>query len=316
MVVGALMVACLCRDRQALRASVFGLLIAGIWVSVSVFLTSYGVLHGAAVTDFNEATWLRSEAFGQMPRGTNPNALATFCVLGAVVALGLALPTSILHRRYLLLGISLFCLLANFLTLSRTGAVIVIISSTAIIFASEVKWYKAVPLAGVIAVIVIIWIPDAVWSRMQFSTEAIEDKQEGRARVYTASVQNLPEYWMIGVGADRFYASWALENGFRGGGSHNCFFQVTIYWGLSGLLALGAMVWQAYRCLPKRYGDDAMALCLLGIAVSLFLLMQAMHNIYSKELSLGLGILVGTCQGVWSKGRSVIGIIRTKAPIP
>jgi hypothetical protein len=315
MVAGAVMVACLCRDRQALRLSIFGFLIAGIWVSVFVFLRSYGVLYVADVTNFSEATWVRSEVFGQMPRGTNPNTLATFCVLGSVVALGLALTTSLPYRRYLLLGISLFCLVANFLTLSRSGAVIVIISSTAIIFASEVRWYKTVPLAGAMVVIVMIWVPHAVWSRMAFSTQADEDRQEGRARVYTTSIKTLPEYWMIGVGAERFYKFWALENGFQGTGSHNCFIQVTIYWGLLGLLALVAIIWQAYRCLPKRYGDDAMALCLLGIAISLFLLMQVMHNLYIKELSLGLGILVGTHQWVWAKGRGIIGIIRAKAPI-
>jgi hypothetical protein len=305
MAAGAVIVACLCRDRRALRVSIFGFLIAGVWVSIFVFLTSYGVLQESTATNFSEASSLRGEVFGEMPRGTNPNALSLFCALGAVVALAFALTASIPYRRYLLMGVSLFCLLAAFLPLSRGGVAIAIVSSATVMFASEAKWGKIILATSAIAVIVMMWVPDAVWSRMTFTTQSYEDQQEGRTRVYTAAIKHLPNYWTTGVGAGHFWEDWGETHGFsayedaRAAGAHNCFLQVTIYWGLLGLLAFVGVLWQAYRCLPTCRGGDALTLALLGIAVSLLLLTQLGHTLYSKEFSLALGLIVGAHRWIW-----------------
>jgi hypothetical protein len=70
------------------------------------------------------------------------------------------------------------------------------------------------------------------------------------------------------------------------------FLQVTIYWGLVGLLALVVVIWQGYRCLLHTGKGDALALGVLGIAVSALLLMPFISELYYKGFSLCLGILV------------------------
>ena len=85
-------------------------------------------------------------------------------------------------------------------------------------------------------------------------------------------------------------------------GAHNAFIQVTIFWGLAGLLMLIVVVYLAYRCLPRGGGKDVLVLCLYGIAVALLLQMMVAHGLAAKEYSLGLGLLVGGHRWIWPKG--------------
>ena len=99
---------------------------------------------------------------------------------------------------------------------------------------------------------------------------------------------------------------WRAQHRFTGRtgvvGAHNCFFQVTIYWGLAGFLALLTVIWQAYRYCPKHCGNDTLALSLLGIVVSVGLMLLIVPNLYSKPFSLGLGLLVGARYWIWPTG--------------
>jgi O-antigen ligase len=129
---------------------------------------------------------------------------------------------------------------------------------------------------------------------------------EARARIYTAAVEHFPEYALTGVGVGNFWGAWGRHSNYAYGrgvlGSHNVFIQVTIYWGLIGLLALIAVVWQAYRCLPRHCGSDTLSLQLLGISVAVLIWALTMHNLYAKEFSLVLGLLVGARRQIWPKG--------------
>ena len=77
--------------------------------------------------------------------------------------------------------------------------------------------------------------------------------------------------------------------------------QVTLYWGLLGLLAFLALIWQAYRCLPRRYRADPLGLCLLGLAIVLMVKSFFSHNLERKELSIVLGLLTGTNLWIWQR---------------
>jgi hypothetical protein len=306
MLLGGVMIAVLCRDRRALRTAIAGYIIMGMWISVYVFLIAYGTLSGAELMNFEEASLVRGEVFSDNPFQANLNGMAFMSGQGALAALVLALAARAAQRRYLFLGISLFCFVAAFLPLSRSGAAIVVVSTGAVVIASKVRFGKLFFVGCAFAIAIIALVPDAVWRRMTFSTETYEGEGEARARIYSRFFEHIPDYGISGVGAGDFVTAWAYNNGFsnRRGviGAHNCFFQVTIYWGLLGVFALLAVVWQAYRCLPKP-GGDAMVSFLIGIAISLLLLMQVMHNVYAKEFSLGLGLLVGANRWIWPQGR-------------
>jgi O-Antigen ligase len=307
-IAGAIIVASLCRDRQALQAAIYGCLVAGVWMSVLLFFTSFGALSGATATNFNEATRLRSQVFAENPLEANLNFMGFIAAQGTAVALALALTTRSSHRRYLLLGITAMCFVATFLPLSRSAIVIVILACGAILFAYGAKQLRTLMIAIILGATMVIWVPDAVFSRLTFSTESYHGKMEARARVYTAAIEHLPEYAMTGVGVGNFYGQWGMQSGFfslaRGSvtGPHNWYFAVAIYWGVGGLLALLVMIYQAYRCLPRRCSADPLGLCLLGIAVSLFLFTMVQHVLANKVVFLGLGLLVGVRLWIWPYG--------------
>jgi hypothetical protein len=305
MIVGAIIVASLCRDRSALCAAMHGYLIAGMWLSVYFFLTSFYALSGATATDFHAASRVRSEVLADSPFHAN---LAPFSTTnGAVVALASTLTAHAPHRRYLFLGIAVFCVIAGFLPLSRGGIVIMIGSLAAVMFAGGVWRGRTILMASVIGAAIVMWVPDVVWSRLTFSTETRQGYTEARARIYTAAVEHFPEYAMTGVGVGNFWGAWGRHSNYGHGhfgvtGAHNIFIQITIYWGLAGLLALIAVVWQAYHCLPRHCGSDALSLQLLGVSVAALIMSLSLHNLYIKDFSLVLGLLVGARRWIWPKG--------------
>ncbi len=308
MIGGAVCVAVFCRDRAGLAAGLYGYLAAAVWVSIVLYLTSYGVLQEVgSTTSFREATNLRAE----LDTGfrANKNALAFVCVQGAIVAIALSLAGQFKHFRIPLLGIGIFCLVAAFLPMSRGAIAIGFVSAATILYAHGVKQAKVLIFLAIVGLGIYILVPDAVWSRMTFSTQVSDSgRMEARAHVYTTAFNRLPEYIMAGVGAGNYYGGWALEKGFvvgvRGGlvGAHNSLLQITIFWGMFGLFMYLWLIWLVYRSIPLRCGRDEFSLTLLGIMVSLGMFIFESHVFYDKHFAFGIGMLVGARQWIWPRG--------------
>ena len=310
MIGGALCVAVLCRDRSALTVILCAYIVTALWTSVVLFSTGYGTLQGSPAEDFGEATELRQEAFGHRTMGADLNGLAIYCAQGAIVSFALSLSDRLKHLRLLLVGISAFCLIASFLLMSRGAAAISLVSFAIILYAHGVKHGKALILVLVLGVGVYAVVPDAVWSRMVYSTETRDGKMEARASLYDASLNRLPEYIMAGVGWGNFLQKWGLEKGFARHGdqglhvqpAHNSPLQITINWGILGLGMFLLIVWCAYRSVPLDCGRDGLSLAVLGIMVSLGLSLLHTHSFYAKEFSFPLGMLVGSRRWIWPNG--------------
>jgi hypothetical protein len=307
MIMGAILIASVSRDVRALKIAFSGYIVAGLWLSVLLFLTSYGAIQQTDASSFDEASKLRAEVFAESPIRADLNTMAFSAGQGAVVAIAWALMAPTAFLRNVLLGSGLFCLVASFLPLSRGGAAITLISCATVLYGVGIRGAKSLLLVAVSATILWSVVPQAVWSRMSFTFEEREGKQEGRALVYQAAIDHLPEYFFTGVGAGNFWSSWGAKTAFKGtssrvSGSHNSLFQVTLYWGIGGLLTLLLIYWQAYRCLPRRGKWQVASLCLLGISVSILLYSQVVHTIYAKEFSIGLGLLAGSSCWIWPTG--------------
>jgi hypothetical protein len=306
MFVAAIFVASLCRDRRALHASLYGFIIASVLISLLLFATSYGALRQATATNFSEASRIRGAALEDIEE--NLNALSIFVSQGAAVALALALMARSPRRCNLFLGITLFCAVAAFLPMSRSGIIILGASCATVMFAYGVRHVRVLLIAAVLAVGGLIWVPGAVFARLTFTQEFHEGAGGSRTRLYKAAIDHLPEYVLTGVGAGNFWGPWGERTAFYASahrvvyGAHNAFIQVTIFWGLTGLLMLIAVVYLAYRCLPRGGGKDVLALCLYGIAVVLLLKMMVSHGLGSESNALGLGLLVGGHRWIWPKG--------------
>lgn len=327
MIGGAVCLAVLCRDRAALTAGLYGYIAAALWVSAYLYLTSYGVIQDMGeATSFHQASKVRAEAFADKSLQANVNALAFVCSQGAIVAFALALVGRVKHRRILLLGIATFCLVAAFLPMSRGAAVISLVSFGAILYVQGVSHGKTLIFAFVLGLGLYVFVPDAVWSRMAFSTESRDGKMEGRAWIYTTALNRLPEYVVAGVGAGNYYNKWGFEKGFgkeQGGslavyGAHNSLLQITIFWGLLGLLMYLWIIWCVYRSIPLRCGRDELSLALVGIMVSLSLWLMMSHGFSDKSFACGLGMLVGARRWIWPTGivsAAEVGKIPANSPI-
>ena len=303
---GSVFLACLCRDRKALRSAMYGYLIVGVYTSYFLF-GSYGALSGATALDYGEGDRLRSAVFEENALDANLNNLAFFAAQGAGVALALALTARSNWSRYLFLGVALACCVGSFLPMSRGGVVILCGVCASGMLAYGVNRSRTLVIAILFGATMLILVPPAVLSRLTFSTEVDEHgRMEGRAGVYTAFFHHLPEFVMTGVGAGNFWGPWGSQSRYANSrgkaiGAHNVFFQITIYWGLPAVFALLAIIWQAYSCLPGRYGDDGLAIAVLVIAISLLLWSLQVHNFYDKAFAIGIGLLVGAQQWIWPK---------------
>jgi hypothetical protein len=232
MVGGAIFVATLCRDRPAITACLYGYIGAGLWLAVVLFGSSYGALQSISASDYTEASVARSNVMSKVPIKANPNGMAFNCVQGGVIALAFALRCNRLYQRALFLAIAVLSLVASSLAMSRGGIAIGLVSCGIVLYVYGWKHGTAWLLVGVLACCVLIMVPSAVWTRMEFSVEGDTDQLDSRSFLYSMAMQTYAEYALMGVGSGNSEAAlgdWST-------GVHNSFIQITINWGLIGLL--------------------------------------------------------------------------------
>ena len=315
MFVGAVVIATLCRDIRALKVCILGHILLGILMSVYLSLSLYGMLQGATATDFNEASTLRGELDDTL--GMNLNAYPFFIAQGVAAALAIALMSRSAFIRYSLFGIIVLGFIASFLPLSRSGTAAMLVTCMAVVLAyvranrgaSFQRFIRIIAVILGLGMCTLLWVPHAVYSRLTLpSATRYEESSDPRVRLYNAALAHLPEYWLVGVGVGNFWGPWGKRSQYQRGrgvlGAHNYFIQSTIYWGLPGLLSLISIVYYAYKCLPKKYGDNPLSLAVFGITVPLFLFMWTSNSFYAKNFSLVFGILVGTQHWIWSAGKT------------
>jgi O-Antigen ligase len=317
MYIGAVVIATLCRDTRALRVCIFGYILVGIYLALYLFVFFYGGLQGATATDFNEASRVRAEVFQDESLGVNLNRLPFFIAQGIAAAIAIALTSRSTFARYSLFGITTLCFIASFLPLSRGGTALTLMTCMAVVLAygranrgaSFQRFIQIIVLMLGLGMCMLLWVPQSVFSRLTVPATAPDGTADARTKVYEAAWVHLPEYGLTGVGSGNFWGPWGRRSGYsRSGrgvlGAHNCFIQITIFWGLPGLLSLISVVYYAYKCLPKEYGNDPLRLAVFGVVVALFGLMLVMQSLAFKGFSFGLGILVGTQRWIWPAGET------------
>lgn len=313
MLVGGILIATICRDRLALKCAFYGRLLGSMILAILLFTSSYGSLSHAKADDYKEAQMLRGRTFSESTVQTDINTVSFLIVQGALIALAFAVSTKAPSRHYFFLVIAGFCALASLLSMSRGGLVILLLSSAVVLFYRGIMSPKAIITGVILTISVIPLIPDSVLSRFTLSqTRAyLEGGEElkSRERVYTAIIEHLPEYFVTGVGINNF-DDWGMQTGLwdpktmHVSRAHNCYAQITIYWGVTALLAYLMLIWKAYRSLPIQYGTDPLRLSLLGIAVSVLLETMVIHGIQRKEFSIALGLIVGCHLWIWPPVRA------------
>lgn len=306
MVVGAILVAALCRDRESLQAGLYGFVFSSVYVSLVLFFSSYEVLASAQVQNYQEASHLRDAAVLDNPLKTNANQLGFIIAQGAVVALVLALAGRTVLQRVILFGICAFCFIGTFLPISRSGVIILFVASGAVMYVKGIVNPRVIIGTVLMLGVMALWVPDAIWTRFTVSTEVNDQGrvEDSRVFLYGKVAEHLPDVVLTGVGINHYYGKWGERHGFdKLGigviGTHNCFTQVAMYWGVFGVLALLALFYQACKYLPPRYDSDPLRLAILGLSVAMLLKTLIMHQLYDKGFTLTFGLLVGTSYWVW-----------------
>ena len=322
MFIGAIVIATLCRDIKALKLFMFGCILAGVVASFYLFLSVYSPLQGIKASSFQEASSVRAEVFSDesmQVKQVNSFALSNSVPPATAAALALALMSRSTFVRYSLFGITALCFIASFLPFSRGFIASTLLACMAVVLAygranrgaSFQRFIQIIAVILGLGMCMLLWVPPAVFARLTVpSGTAYEGSTDPRAKLYNAALAHLPEYWLVGVGAGNFWGPWGQRNGFllpgkRGVlGVHNAFVQLMIYWGLPSLLLLIIIIYYAYKCFPKKCGDNPFSLAILGFTVTALVLMWVSHNLYSKSYSLALGILIGSRCWLWPAGET------------
>ena len=300
MILGGVGVASLCRDRSALYSCMSGYVLGSLFLAPILILTLFGVLSAANVTDYQEASVMRIGISHKTGLQSNLNSMAISLAQGTLVALVLAIFAKTSFKKIGFLGLTFVFGLATFLPMSRSGVLILFVSIVTILYVHGALNPKVILMCLVLSVGLLAVIPNAVLTRLTISTEqtAGGNYEDSRMGLYTAAIQSLPEYILTGVGESAFFGEWGISHGMWGA-LHNCFLHVSVLWGLPALFAFLALVWQAYRCLPKRSGADPLRLCILGLAVSALCWTFFTHGFEGKHFSLILGMLAGADLRIW-----------------
>jgi len=306
---GALTIALFCRDRKSLQACLYGILCGSCIVSVVLFLTTYGVLSGAQAEDFKEVNRIRAEAFSNNVLESDLNMMALQVGQGFLIALAFMITARSKLQFLIFLIIGAFNLITSFLPISRGSIAIIFISAMIMIYAYGMLKSRIVIIASVFLFCAFLFIPEVVFVRFVVDTETKDGQYtEGRTRVISAALEELPNFIMTGVGIKNFYGDWGRMTSFAKqdgsiSGAHNCFIQVAIFWGLPGLITLILIVFQTYKCFPKASNLDPLYLSLLGISTSTFFETFVVHTLESKSFSITLGLIIGSSMWVYRKNK-------------
>jgi O-antigen ligase len=153
-------------------------------------------------------------------------------------------------------------------------------------------------MAAAIGAALFLLVPSAFLARLSFDPVSSSGKRDARTVVWDASMNSLSEYFWRGVGEHAFATSWGPSHGFaRDGvvlGAHNAYVQITIFWGVAGLMALLTMlilVWRARGAIARRINSAANLATVWVVLLALRL--SFTHSLYDKSFAVLIGTIVG-----------------------
>jgi len=314
---GGVVIASMCRGKLALNTAICGYMIGTAIMATILIASSYGNVSSAAMySNVSSIAFERNRVFSNSFLQDNLNQIAFFASQGSIMALAFVLKSSG-ARRAIFTCICLLCTVATFLPMSRSGMIVMALGIMAIGYAYGLAKPQVIGLIAIIAIIIIIAVPDVALKRMKFSFErnvATGVYEDSRTPVYGAVIHHFPDYIWTGVGIGNFYKNWGKKSQFAkfGGvsGPHNCYAQAAINWGILSLLALIGVIWRAYKRFPKNDCKDSIYLSLVGLSVGAIVWSMTTQCIEGKEFSVILGFLAAA--DMWSLPKLNIKVPRTR----
>ncbi|MFO7541118.1 MAG: O-antigen ligase family protein [Chloroflexota bacterium] len=312
------------RSRISLRAVVWALIFAGIWMGT---LTTYQQLTGT----FDNTYWGFAQTevkniVGQVSdhRAGGPLASPNFYAMILVVLVPLALDR-LWHEkqwglRFLALWAFLTCLLSIIFTFSRGGFVALVVVLALMLMR---KSLKPLHLLLSLALLLVAWqfIPtnytERIYTTLNLLPGSGEDARNevsfrGRTSEVLVAWQIFTDHPILGVGRNnykRYYQEYAQPLGWDNRreerSAHNLYLETAAETGLIGLAALGAIVgmalWCAYQTQKTflragQYDEAAIVYALLVALVGYLVASNFLHGAFPRYFWLMIGILLALPQ--------------------
>jgi len=308
-VLGSVVYASLCRDRTALRLIIYSYILTSLLLSIGLIVTSFGLMRIIEVGNIQEAGAVRQEIYVERPLGMNWNKMAVVISQGAIIALIVANSKRSMIYTWVFYALAFLSAIGVFLTMSRSGAAILIITALYVTFLiGRIRLKNFVSLILIVVVLAYL-IPSTAVSRYEFTDWSLFESPDARMKLLRAAIDHFPEYALSGVGSGNYWGLWGRLSGFGGTHgvlcAHNYFIQVWVYWGILAFLCVLLICWMARKYLPRNVGSDELKLGVKSMLFLLFVYMFTASVIRDKSFAIGIGILVGSNIWVFAKKRLI-----------
>lgn len=301
MTFGIFCIAVLCRDRTSIEIALFTFILASALQSVILISGSFHLLKGFTAFGFYDASRARIEAFEEIFLRGNLNEISYFSSIGALIGMIWIYYEKQNWKRWLIIGLTVPSILGVFFPASRTGALIFFASTLIFFLKTKVNLRKWILPAGLLALLLIVAIPDVIWVRLSSIIHLSElQESDSRTKVFSAIISHVDQYLFTGVGSGNYWHGWAVSAGITNRfttdiamAAHNAFFQLWMYWGLPAMLSFCLLIWIFSKAVDRNISGDRIKTSLYIFVLMIPMIFLFYHSFYHKSFSIGLGMLIG-----------------------
>jgi O-antigen ligase len=298
----AALIATVASNRVAFRRILLAMAVVCCFLAIYLIYNFYGSV-SLQVTSETAASNLRDSTLREMSLATGINILGYTVGMGAVIALTHFILTKRKLLRVVWGGVYVLCAVGCFIPLSRGALIALVLGSILVISRNLSSFIRPGRMLLFVAVVAFLFsvVPDALterYSTLKPRQEVANEKPEARAKLLTATLESMPQYWRFGIGSGNYWKQWGRANGFGTLGPHNGFLAAWIFFGLPGFLLLCLTCFAAVRACPSREDKSFESAVLFGFLGMGFVWLLFTHSLYLKPFSVILGLLVGSAMEV------------------
>jgi putative inorganic carbon (hco3(-)) transporter len=265
--------------------------ISGIFVGLNLVFFGYSILLGGNATSFNDASIIRDRIVENISINQDINNLAFNQGLSSLLGAVFFFISDKKRKKYFYLVALLITFMGMIVTMSRGGLITVIGTVVFTIYYFKISVTKKILFPILFLFILVLVTPSAYFSRFNINLSKDVAKQEGRARVFNSSVDALVDEGLLGVGEGNYWSVWGKSSKLakyygqkiRVIGTHNLFFQITLNWGIIGILLFLMVIYTIISYRPSRYNNDTESYLFIVVFISSLLYMAQIHNLQTKD---------------------------------
>ncbi len=299
-VFGVLVVAAVARDARTMRAAAQGIVLGGVFVAVTLTLSSWSSFASLAEADATATSQARTEALDGTVLGAGSiNTAAIFTSAAGAVAIAMALTATNRSARAAYAAASLTCYVGAAFSVSRGALLSGVVAGLVAVFSQRRHLGRRAVTVVLVVFALFLVLPGSVFGRVTNSSlETPGGKKESRLVLWEAVGQTLDQTFLLGVGAGVYSkGGWAVDNGFAPGGgrvpgTHSSVTQMLVFWGIVPVGFFLAFVVLLFTKLREGRAPPELRLPVTAFLVALSTELVLSHSLQGKQYALGFGLAV------------------------